>query len=191
MTRRALRLAAAGALLLPTAAACGIQPSGIVSLGALPSAVAGTGQPSIPQPGSTDYILYFYSVKTGELTPVYRSGTQTTSEDAVLNALVEGPTAHEKAEGYFSALPAGLAAKPNADDDRGAYALSAVLSPAGKAEFICTMQNYDQLSSVAIQSADGGLVWNACSDTTGYYVQLTYSSTAPSADLYTSQNDGN
>ena len=181
MTRRStVGLAAAGALLLPTAAACGIQPSGIVSLGALPSAVAGTAQPSIATPGLTDYILYFYSSSTGELTPVERTGTQAATEDEVLKALLAGPDAAEKSEGYYSQLPAALAVKPNAIDEKGAYTISAPLSQYGKAEFICTMQNADEQSSVAIQSPDSGLIWNACSDTTGYYVQLTFSTSAAS-----------
>jgi hypothetical protein len=186
VTRRStLGLAAAGALLLPTAAACGIQPSGIVSLGALPSAVAGSAQPVIPAPGSTDYILYFYSKATGELTPVYRSGTQTVTENEVLDALVKGPTAAERAAGDYTELPIGLDAKANAQDEADAYALSTGLTQFGKAEFICTMQNYDEVGEVAIQSPGSGLIWNACTDTTGYYVQLTFSTSQASGSAVT------
>lgn len=173
-TRRstALRHAAAlAALLLPTAAACGIQPTGITRIGAAPAALgASPGQSLDTSPGSTQYLVYFY--QGDRLTAAYRPAKGEVTETTVYDALVSGPDAAEQAAGLTSEVPSDLVVKARAADELGAYNLSEPLTQRAKAQFICTMQYYDQLDSIGIQLGDSRPIWNACQDTTNQFIPM-------------------
>lgn len=173
-TRRskALRYAAVlAALLLPTAAACGIQPSGITKVGEAPAALdASPAQSLDTTPGSTQYQVYFY--EGDRLTAAYRPAKGEVTETTVYDALVSGPTAAEQAAGFSSAIPSDLVVKARAADELGAYNLSEPLGQRAKAQFICTMQYYDQLDSIGIQIGDTRPIWNACQDTTSQFIPM-------------------
>lgn len=164
-------------LLLPTAAACGIEPTGIVVLGTAPAAVqASPAQSFDGSPGETQYLVYFYQDE--RLTPAYRFTRGEVTEMTVVESLISGPTKMELSEGYTSAVPSGLAAKPRANGLLGAYNLSQPLGQRAKSQFICTMQYYDQIGSVGIQVQDSNVIWNACSDTTSQYIPMRSNETA-------------
>jgi hypothetical protein len=168
---RRTRLIAAGAALVPVLAACGIQPSGIVSLGAAPAAVQASVQDGAPATiGSDQYVLFFY--QGTRLLPVYRETSGPIDESLVLKELLNGPNSDEKQQGYTSALPANLAAKPNAEQERYAFAVSTELTARGRSEFICTMQYIDESNSIGIETIGlpGSMLWLGCSDTTLAYV---------------------
>lgn len=169
---RTLRYAALlAALLLPTAAACGIQPTGITELGPAPAAAAASPLQSLDtSPGSAQYLVFFY--QNGRLAPAVRSAKGDVTEMTVLSALIGGPDSQEQAAGFSSAVPNDLAAKPQADNLLGAYSLSEALDQTAKAQFICTMQYFDQLDSIGIQVLDSKPIWNACTDTTGQYIPM-------------------
>ena len=175
MTRhraRVLGLAAALGLVLPAATACGIQPSGIVALGPAPAAAVATPVGSLDTAaGSTQYLLFFYL--DGQLSPVYRPAKAPVTESVVLQALLQGPNAAEQAKGYSTLLPVKLSATTRASGLLDAYSLSQPLAQHAKAQFICTMQYYDQTISVGIQILGSNTVnWNACSDTTTEYIPM-------------------
>ncbi len=191
MTRRRARvlgLSAALGLVLPAAAACGIQPSGIVALGPAPAATgggvsaAGTLNTSS---GATQFQLFFY--QDDQLSAVYRPAARgEVTETMVLDALLAGPSADERAKGYTTQLSPKLTASVRANGLLAAYALNMQLPPHAKSQFICTMQFYDQTDSVGIQSAGSAVVnWNACSDTTDSYVPMQ-----GDASIATAQNPG-
>ena len=173
-TRRGMKLRHAVllvAVLLPAAAACGIQPTGITVLGQAPAAAEASPAQSLDtSPGSTQYLVYFY--QGSRLTPAYRSIKGEVTETTVLDALIGGPTPTEQAQGFSSAIPTGLAVKPRADNELGAYNLSQPLGQRGKSQFICTMQYFDQIDSIGIQLGDTRPIWNQCSDTTSQYVPM-------------------
>lgn len=177
--------AAFAAMVLPTAAACGIQGSGITALGAAPAALgASAGQSLDTSPGTTQYLVYFY--QGDRLTPAYRPIKGEVTETTVYTALVDGPNAAEQAAGFSSAVPAGLVVKARADDEAGAYNLSEPLGQRAKAQFICTMQYYDQLDSIGIQLGDTRPIWNACQDTTSQFIPMRGDGTLiPSPDATT------
>lgn len=180
--RRLRRAALLAGLLLPTAAACGIQPTGIVSLGPAPAAqLASPAGPFDTSPGSTQYVVFFY--QNDRLAPAYRFTKGGVTERVVLESLISGPTQAEQSAGYTSAVPSGLAAKPRANGLLGAYNLSQSLGQRAKAQFICTMQYYDQIDSIGIQIQDSNVIWNACSDTTNQYIPMRGDQSAiPSPD---------
>jgi len=191
MTRRRARvlgLSAALGLVLPAAAACGIQPSGIVALGPAPAATGG-GAAAVgsldTSSGATQFQLFFY--QEGQLSPVYRSAAKgEVTEAMVLDALLAGPNPTEKAKGYSTQLSPKLTATARANGLLSAYALNMPLGLRAKAQFICTMQFYDQSVSVGIQLAGSATVnWNACSDTTDSYIPMQ-----GDASLATAQNPG-
>lgn len=166
-----VRAAAAGALLLPTAAACGIQPSGIIVVGAAPAAVAASPVLATEGLGSTQFLLYFY--QNDRLTPAFRSSAQPVTQQLVLQALFAGPTAAERQAGFYTQLPQGMAAKPDAHGEEFAYLLAKSPGTAGKAQFICTMQYLDKSASIGVELADSGqLNWNGCSDTTDQFIPM-------------------
>ena len=172
MRARTLRYAAViAALLLPTAAACGIQSSGITKVGEAPAALGVSAAPSLDASlGSTQFLLYFY--QNGRLTPAYRPGKGEVNEAMVYTALVQGPNATEAAAGFSSTIPTDLVVKARAADEAGAYNLSEPLGPQAKAQFICTMQYYDQIDSIGIQLGNSRPIWNACSDTTSQFIPM-------------------
>lgn len=158
------------ALVLPTAAACGIQPTGITDLGPAPAA-SGAAVQAIAQGGSTQYSLFFY--QDGRLTQVVRTGASVPSEESVLAAMIQGPTKQEAANGFTSALPGNLNAKPRAAGFADAYLVTAALNTKAKAQFVCTMQYWDQTVSVGLQVIGTDKpAWLACSDTVNYYVPM-------------------
>lgn len=160
------------ALLLPTAAACGIQPTGITELGPAPAAAAVSPLQTLDtSPGSTQYLVFFYN-QNDQLAPAYRSAKGEVTEQTVLQTLIGGPSQQEQAAGVTSAVPTGLIARPKADNELGNYNLSAPLGLRAKAQFICTMQYFDQLDSIGIQVVDAKPIWNSCSDTTSQYIPM-------------------
>jgi hypothetical protein len=168
-----VRIAGLLAMLLPAAAACGIQSTGITALGPAPAALSASAASSPVNSAAegTQYLLFFY--QDSRLTPAYRVSTNgPPSEGTVLDALVQGPSKVEQAGGYTSAVPSNLVAKAQADGLAGAYALNVPLSLRAKAQFICTMQYYDQTPSVGIQILDSNVNWNACKDTTNQYIPM-------------------
>jgi hypothetical protein len=185
---RVLGLSAALGLVLPAAAACGIQPSGIVALGPAPAATGGgvsaAGTLSTSS-GATQFQLFFY--QDGQLSPVYRPAVKgEVTETVVLDALRAGPTPAELAKGYSTLLSPKLTASVRANGLLAAYTLDMPLGQRAKAQFICTMQFYDQSVSVGIQVAGSAIVnWNACSDTTDSYVPMQ-----GDPSIATAQNQG-
>jgi hypothetical protein len=181
-TKRLRRGTLLAALLLPTGAACGIQPTGITALGPAPAAqVASPAGPFDTSPGSAQYVVFFY--QNNRLAPAYRFTKGGVTERIVLESLIGGPTQTEQSAGYSSAVPSGLAAKPRANGLLGAYNLSQPLGQRAKAQFICTMQYYDQIDSIGIQVQDSNVIWNACSDTTNQYIPMRGEASAvPSPD---------
>jgi hypothetical protein len=177
-----LGLAASAGLLLPAAAACGIQPTGITALGPAPAAAGASPIGSVNSSGaSTRYLLYFY--QDDQLSAVYRPAGGTVTEGTVLDALLQGPTATEMKQGYSSMLPLKLTATVRANGLLYAYALNLPLGERAKAQFICTMQYYDQTISIGIAVGDSATVnWNACSDTTNEYVPMQGDSSVATAE---------
>lgn len=170
------------ALVLPAAAACGIQPTGVTVLGQAPAA---QGSTPLTSPGPVDgfqYVLFFY--QGDRLAPVYRTSPGTVNEQTVLSALVAGPTGMEVKQGFTSALPPALVAKSRADGYAAAYWLSEPLGSAAKAEFVCTMQNFDGTISVGtlVDGTAKQPTWLGCSDTTNYYVPMQGADTAVGAN---------
>jgi hypothetical protein len=165
-------LVVACATLLPALAACGIEPSGITSLGAAPAAAPATAPNGPATPGSDQYVLFFY--QGNKLVPVYRPATSTVNESYVLRQLLNGPTASEKANGYTSALPPKLLAVPNAEQERYAFGLSSPLTSRARSQFICTMQYIDGTDSIGIEQLGqpSSMIWVGCSDTTIQYVPV-------------------
>lgn len=168
-SRRAA-LAGLCAAVLPAAAACGIQPSGITSLGPAPTVSAGAAQPT-PTDDSTTFVLFFE--QDGQWSAVRRASDGAPTETEILQALAQGPTATEQKEGYLSALPAGLVIRPQAAGEADAYGVSESIGAAGRTELICTMQYFDGTDSIGIL-APGAVepTWLACSDTTSQYIPM-------------------
>ena len=184
MTRRGTTwLTATLGLLLPSVASCGIQASGITTLGPAPAATAGaSGAPSFnAASGSSQYVLFFYL--GDRLTADYRAAKGAVSEGEVLDALLAGPNPGEQAKGYATMLPPKLTATINAGGQRYSYSLNQSLSLRAKAQFICTMQYNDESPSIGIQVQDANVNWNACSDTTSEFIAMRgdQSTVAPSA----------
>jgi hypothetical protein len=178
-------LAVGCAALLPALAACGIEPSGITSLGAAPAVAPATAPIGLPTIGSDQYVLFFY--QGNKLAPVYRPATGTVNEAYVLRQLLNGPTASERSQGYTSALPPKLVAQPNAEQERYAFGLSSPLSTRGRSQFICTMQYIDGTNSIGIEQQDqpSTMIWVGCSDTTVQYVPVPLqgqASTSPTGE---------
>ena len=171
--RRALKLGGLlAALVLPAASGCGIQPTGITSLGPAPAVSGGAAQRALAQQvGSSQYVLFFY--QDGRLTPTYRNSDSTTNEETVLGAMLQGPTKEEAAQGMSTALPTGLIAVPRASGQADAYMVTEPLTTKAKAQFLCTMQYWDQSISVGIQIKGAEKpTWNACADMVDYYVPM-------------------
>ena len=171
--RRALKLGGLlAALVLPAASGCGIQPTGITSLGPAPAVSGGAAQRALAQQvGSSQYVLFFY--QDGRLTPTYRNSDSTTNEETVLGAMLQGPTKEEAAQGMSTALPTGLIAVPRASGQADAYMVTQPLTTKAKAQFLCTMQYWDQSISVGIQIKGAEKpTWNACADMVDYYVPM-------------------
>lgn len=184
MRHRALKFGGMlAALVLPVTTACGIQPTGITSLGPAPDVSGVAAQRAQAQAGSSQFGLFFY--EDGRLTLTYRNAGTAPNEEMVLSAMVEGPTKAEAAQGMSSALPANLVATPRAGGFADAYLVSQPLTTKAKAQFLCTMQFWDQSVSVGIQVKGAEKpTWNACGDTVDYYVPMpgdgsTASLTAP------------
>lgn len=169
-SRRAA-LAGLGAALLPAVAACGIQASGITSLGPVPTVPAGAAQATPTSSDSSVYVLYFE--QNGQWAAVHRQSDGAPTESDILQALVQGPTATEQKEGYVSALPAGLVIRPQALGEAAAYGVSESIGAAGRTELICTMQNFDGTDSIGIVAPGAAEpTWLACSDTTTQYIPM-------------------
>lgn len=174
--RKALKLGAIlAALMAPMVSACGIQPTGITSLGPAPqvSGAAAAQQRALAQQAasSSQYVLFFY--EDGRLTPTYRNDGSTPSEESVLSAMLQGPTKDEAAQGMSTALPGGLVATPRASGQADAYMVSEPLTTKAKAQFLCTMQYWDQSISVGIQVRGAEKpAWNGCGDMVDYYVPM-------------------
>jgi hypothetical protein len=167
-----------GAALLPAVAACGIQPSGITSLGPVPTVPAGAAQASPTTGDSTTFVLYFQ--QDGQWAAVRRATDGQPTESDVLQALVQGPTATEQKEGYVSALPTGLVIRPQALSEAAAYGVSEAIGAAGRTELICTMQNFDGTDSIGIVAPGAAEpTWLACSDTTTQYIPMLGNNTFP------------
>ncbi len=170
--RSVLRLAMVLALAAPAAAACGIRPTGITALGPAPAALTGSPARSANgTAGSTQFPVYFY--QGDRLTAVYRSTDAAITEDVVLRALISGPDPAEEKAGISSEVPTDLHVETQAGGLADAYAVDEVLTSRAKAQFVCTMQNFDETGSIGIQTAGAAtLNWNACSDTTGQYIPM-------------------
>ena len=171
--RRVLKLGALlAALVLPAASACGIQPTGITNLGPAPAVSGAAAQRALQQQaGASQYVLFFY--EDGRLTPAYRNADSATNEETVLGAMLQGPTKEEAAQGMSTALPTGLIAVPRASGQADAYMVTMPLTTKAKAQFLCTMQYWDQSISVGIQIKGAEKpTWNACGDMVDYYVPM-------------------
>ncbi|MFI5607812.1 GerMN domain-containing protein [Amycolatopsis sp. NPDC051903] len=90
------RVAAAILLVALTATACGVRPSGAIPGGDAPSG------PAAPEIDRARDSVYF--VADGSLTQVQRDGTDLTGA-AAINALAQGPTPAEQADGLTTEVP--------------------------------------------------------------------------------------
>jgi hypothetical protein len=192
VTRRGigvLGIAGALGLMLPGLAACGIQPTGITTLGQAPAAQEVSAAPSVDAAaGSHQYVLFFYL--GDRLTAAYRTATaDTVSESLVLDELLAGPNQAEVAAGYTSMLPQKLTASIDADTQQDAYLLNLPLGLRAKAQFICTMQYIDLSPSVGIKVQESNINWNSCSDTTSEYIPMPGDKTAAAARLTGASTD--
>ena len=166
MRHRALKIGGMLAtLVLPMAAACGIQPTGITNLGPAPDVSGVAAQRAQAQAGSSQFVLFFY--EDGRLTLTYRNAGTATNEETV-SATVEGPTKAEAAQGMSSALPADPVATGGFAD---AYLVSQPLSTKTKqTRARCSTET--SRSSVAYRSeVREEPTWNACG-TADYYVPM-------------------
>ena len=164
--RRGMGVAAAvagtvGALGL---AGCGIQSTSMTVVGAAPSLqatndVTGTGNPS----GQNQYALYFF--RDHKLTTVFRYTNNTVTQELVMAALIKGPDTTDTADGYTSAIPAGLSVVSfTAHDQQWNYQYSLPLSQAAKAEIVCSIQADLGAGEVGTATADGNQSWNSNTD---------------------------
>lgn len=168
---RALRLGALlAALVLPAASACGIQGTGITTLGAAPAADGAAAQQTPGGASEGQYPVFFYL--NDRLTAAYRTQKSAPTEQQVLTALLDGPTKSEAAKGYVSMLPPGLFAATQADQLQFAYLVNMPLNPRAKAQFVCTMQYQDQTVSVGLLVKGSSMMWLGCSDTTTQYIPM-------------------
>ena len=181
--RRRRRWVAAGsaAVLATAVAGCGIQPTGISVVGSapsasVPSAIASPTQQAIASSGQVYIYLLQYQGDNLLLVPVIRTiSGQKINDNSVAQILIKGPTQEEIREGFTSNIPDDLVATSNAYGFSDAYILSTVLEPLAKAQFICTMQEYDQSQSIGYfypNSQMTQLNWVACKDTTSQYILL-------------------
>ena len=175
-------LATGSAAVLATAlTGCGIQPTGISVVGAPPSAnVPSANSTTTPQALAASGQVYIYLLQnqggTDLLVPVIRTIVgQKINDDSVAQILIKGPTPMEQKEGFTSEIPSSLTATSNAYGYSDAYVLSDLLQPLAKAQFICTMQEYDQSVSIGYFYPDSQMTqlnWVACKDTTSQYIML-------------------
>ena len=180
--RRRQWFAAGSATVLATAlTGCGIQPTGISVVGAPPSAnMASADASPSPQALAASGQVYIYLLQnqdgTDLLVPVIRTIVgQKITDDSVAQVLIKGPTPLEQKEGFTSEIPSSLTATSNAYGYSDAYVLSNLLAPLAKAQFICTMQEYDQSVSIGYFYPDSQMTqlnWVACKDTTTQYIIL-------------------
>lgn len=172
--RRASRRLTFGALLaalvLPAASACGIQATGITTLGAAPAADDAAAQQTPNVAADGQYPVFFYL--NDRLTAAYRKQKSPPTEAQVLAALLDGPTKSEAAKGYMSMIPQDLVADTQADQLQFAYLVSEPLNPRAKAQFVCTMQYQDQTLSVGLLVKGSSMMWLGCSDTTTQYIPM-------------------
>ena len=177
--RRRWTVAGSAVLMAIGLAGCGIQPTGISVVGAAPSALAPSTTASAESIGSSSQV-YIYLLQdqdgTNEIVPVLRTIVGQIDDATVAQLLVKGPTDDEAKQGYTSEVPDSLVVAPNALGFGDAYTLSAYLDSWGRAQFICTMQEYDQSSSVGYYypgTVMTAVNWVACKDTTSQpYIML-------------------
>lgn len=178
--RRHWVVAGSAALMATGLAGCGIQPTGISVVGAAPSALSPSATPSAQEIASSGQV-YIYLLQdqdgTNEIVPVLRTIVGQKIDDAtVAQLLVKGPTDDEAKQGYTSEVPDSLVVAPNALGFGDAYTLSTYLDSWGRAQFVCTMQEYDKSSSVGYYypgTVMTAVNWVACKDTTSQpYIML-------------------
>lgn len=168
--RRALSLAAAvaGAVGLMGVGGCGIQSSGLRVVGSAPSLQAANAVTGAQGAGGGQYQLYFF--RDGKLAPVQRYySTETLTQDALLAALIKGPSSTDQSQGFTSLIPASLSVVSiTARDQQWDYEYSEPLTFAEKAEIVCSMQV--DLSAPSVGTFfKGDQIWNNCSDFTEDY----------------------
>ncbi|HEV2634307.1 MAG TPA: hypothetical protein VGX23_04110 [Actinocrinis sp.] len=177
--RRSWAVAGATVLLTAGLAGCGIQPTVVYVVGPPPSAINPSASASAQTITSSGQI-YIYLLEgqgdTNLLTPVIRTITdQRIDEASVAEMLIKGPDPEEIKEGYSTEVPSDLQVSPNAGGFGDAYTLSTPLGSWAKAQFICTMQEYDQSLSVGYfypKTEMSQVNWVACKDTTSQYIML-------------------
>jgi hypothetical protein len=168
--RRALSLAAAvaGAVGLMGVGGCGIQSSGLRVVGSAPSLQAANAVTGAQGAGGGQYQLYFF--RDGKLAPVQRYySTETLTQNALLAALIKGPSSTDQSQGFTSLIPASLSVVSiTARDQQWDYEYSEPLTFAEKAEIVCSMQV--DLSAPSVGTFfKGDQIWNNCSDFTEDY----------------------
>lgn len=179
MTKGRRRLTAAAALiaaLAVTLAGCGIQSTGISIVGAAPTGLIASANPlATPQADAQDGQISILLLQSGtnQLVWVPRTIDGAVNEASVAAALIKGPTETELKLGYYTDIPPELVVTPDALGQRAAYTLSPYVewSPLARAQFICTMQEYDQSDSVGYTWSNS-LAWVACKDTTQQPIYL-------------------
>ncbi|WP_326834259.1 GerMN domain-containing protein [Amycolatopsis rhabdoformis] len=134
--------------------ACGVQPSAAISGLEAPSGPPSTGSSA---PGDTS----IYLVAGSTVTPVPRSGLDQ-NDEAVLDALVQGPTAAEKASGYRTEVPSSaLPASVTVTATDVTVQLSTdvqSLSSLATAQIVCTLRLRDVPSGSRLILVGGGNV---------------------------------
>jgi hypothetical protein len=169
-----MAVALTGALATALVAGCGVQSSGIVVVGAAPSPVSSSGATAARDGlGETQVTLYFLSGPDGTLVPTVRTVTGPVNESAVITQLVNGPDQVERDDGLYSNLPPGLVATPNAQQLSYAFSLSEQLGQLARAQFICTMQAFDQTIAIGyIYPTMKDMAWVSCGNTTTQLILL-------------------
>ncbi|MEW2506094.1 hypothetical protein AB0878_37155 [Amycolatopsis sp. NPDC047767] len=148
------RVAAALVLVALAATACGVQPSGAISGDLAPSGPAST-VPGAPGVSS------IYLVANGVVVQVQRPGLDQT-DDALIDALVQGPTSAEKASGFTtevpqSALPAAVSV--SASEVTVQLATDVLtLSSLAVSQIVCTLHLRDAPDGSVFTLVGGGNV---------------------------------
>jgi hypothetical protein len=137
MTRRA----AVAVLLVALLAGCGVRPSGVIHGGPAPAGPVGGTR--------------IYLVSGGEPALVLR-GPRLADPAEVLRVLAAGPTEAERAQGFTTEVPSGIApARLGFEDGTTAVTLSAdvrALSVLAVVQIVCTVQAMTSAQPVSLVS---------------------------------------
>ena len=184
--RRGLASAAGAAALLATAG-CGIESTGVQVVGAQPVA-QGVGVLPGGGPSGGAYTYYLYFFQNGHLASTKRSATAQADQQTILDAVIQGPTKAELAQGYTSEIPTGLKVVDlTAQGEAWLYQFSDELTMEERAQVVCSIQANLQAPSVGTVYGENKPTWYICSDdfqdlgAPAYLLNSSQESATPSA----------